>query len=626
MKYWAYVNNEILGPFEKEKLLELPSFAPSLLVCPQTPVGEKTEDWKEAATYPELSALIGAGGMKPSAAPAPAPAPAAAPSPAPATETPAHTFKPLSASSIDPVAPAEHNFGGPQIAVNHLGKAGGGAAPEASPAPAVSQPHQSAPAFDPISLSRIDRKGETLTNINAAGIAKEPHQGFGELPNIAPIQAEPPAAAPAPAPAPAPAVEPISFAQGAAPVLETFARPAAAAPAFDKAASDALTQKLDTISRASVTKQDLAAAIDPFRQKLDQIGEMVNSMKNAQFQREVMDKLAYLENAISDIKSSMRSGAGPAQGAAPAAQPQMVIERNSDTVFGVQPRAEKPAEKPKEKAKEEPKAKEKAPAIVDTGSKRSSIGPMLGKLVKGVVTIVLLVAALFVAVIVLKNTGVFDATKFIPFQLPFVGGRAQAPETPAQPAPEAGTQQAPAQPQSTQPAPGAQPGQAQAQQAKTPDISPEIIYFTRTYKAPQGTQTLEDGLVAQSAAAGGEYAKVNWQVKPAGENVYEISAIIPSGQAALTYTFVVDYGRKTLLPGNDESKAVLGAITPRQAPARGKVTKGRRKGAAGAAQAAQPGARQPAAKGAKTAKGAAKQGKAQDEYEYVYEDDDGTGK
>ena len=43
MKYWAYVNNEILGPFEKEKLLELPSFTPSLLICPQTPVGEKTE-------------------------------------------------------------------------------------------------------------------------------------------------------------------------------------------------------------------------------------------------------------------------------------------------------------------------------------------------------------------------------------------------------------------------------------------------------------------------------------------------------------------------------------------------------------------------------------------------------
>src|SRR3989338_5470535 len=102
MKYWAYVNNEILGPFEKGKLLELPSFSPSLLVCPQTPVGEKTEDWKEASTYPELSALIGQGSMPhppPSPEPSPPPPPAE-PAPAPAPEPAAkplesHSFKPL---------------------------------------------------------------------------------------------------------------------------------------------------------------------------------------------------------------------------------------------------------------------------------------------------------------------------------------------------------------------------------------------------------------------------------------------------------------------------------------------------------------------------------------------------
>ena len=60
MKYWAYINNEILGPFEKEKLLELPNFNASSLICPQTPVGEKTGDWKEASTYPEIAAMIGA--------------------------------------------------------------------------------------------------------------------------------------------------------------------------------------------------------------------------------------------------------------------------------------------------------------------------------------------------------------------------------------------------------------------------------------------------------------------------------------------------------------------------------------------------------------------------------------
>src|SRR3989338_10718966 len=101
MKYWAYVNNEILGPFEKGKLLELPSFSPSLLVCPQTPVGEKTEDWKEASTYPELSALIGQGSMAhapaaaadvPTIAPETfAPPPSAPPPPPPPPPPPAQT-------------------------------------------------------------------------------------------------------------------------------------------------------------------------------------------------------------------------------------------------------------------------------------------------------------------------------------------------------------------------------------------------------------------------------------------------------------------------------------------------------------------------------------------------------
>ena len=77
MKYWAYVNNEILGPYEKEKLFELPVFSPATLICPQTPVGEKTEDWKEASTYPEIAAMLQSGA---GLAPKPA-ADAAAPGP-----------------------------------------------------------------------------------------------------------------------------------------------------------------------------------------------------------------------------------------------------------------------------------------------------------------------------------------------------------------------------------------------------------------------------------------------------------------------------------------------------------------------------------------------------------------
>lgn len=597
MKYWAYVNNEILGPFEKEKLLELPSFSPSLLVCPQTPVGEKTEDWKEAATYPELSALIGSGGMQagkaaPTLQTAPDPFPALHPSPAPeagpaaAEPAPSLSLKPLTASSIDPVAPQEHKFGGPEIAVSHLGKAGGEAA--ASPAPAISQPQPSVSAFDPISLSQIERRSENVHGQEAA---------------------EQPAIAPAPEP---------SFAPSNAPVLETFARPMQAASGADKAATDALAQKLDALARNVVSKQDLSVVIDPFRMKLDQIGEVVSSMKNSQFQREIMDKLAHLENAIGEIKISVKQGGASAPAASP--QPsQIVIEKNSDTVFGVQPRAEKPAEKPKEAPV---KAQEKPVDIVDTGSKRSRIGPLLGKLVRSVVTIVLLAVVLLGAVIGLKKFGVFDATKFIPFPLPFAGEQAQAPQAQAaQPLPAAqpaAAQPSPAQPPAAQ-AQTAQPGQqggqaaqAQAQQPKAPDISPEIIYFTRTYKGNPRGRTLEDALSDHSAAEGGDYAKVNWQVKPGAENIYEITALIPSKSGGLSYSFIVDYGKKTLLPADETAKLVLRSITISPSARRTKAA-GRKKGTA-----------RTKPKAGKSA--AAKKGNAQDEYEYVYEDDDGTGK
>lgn len=54
MKYWAYINNEIKGPFEKEELLKIEGFNNSTLVCPQSPVEEETKEWKEASNFPEL--------------------------------------------------------------------------------------------------------------------------------------------------------------------------------------------------------------------------------------------------------------------------------------------------------------------------------------------------------------------------------------------------------------------------------------------------------------------------------------------------------------------------------------------------------------------------------------------
>ena len=626
MKYWAYVNNEILGPFEKEKLLELPSFSPSLLVCPQTPVGEKTEDWKEAATYPELSALLGSGASLsvPKAAPTPEARPAPEQPPEfsqPAAEHAAGTtFKPMVSSSIEQTPPAGHGLDGINISVNTLGKAHAEEVP-----PATSAPHQSSANFDPISLSQIVRRTEPVQPQEAAApagqdpLAKEPQAAFSGEPFETPkpaqeIPAFTPAAQPKAADEP-----PVFIPASSSPELETFSRPAAAYAQPDKGAMDALAQKIDALARNAATKQDLSAAIDPFRLKLDQMGEIISSMKGSQLQREIMDKLAYLENSLGEIKASVRST--PAQTPEMTNQQEFKIERNSDTAFGVQSASpqersarEAAKEAVKEASKETAKASAKPMEIVDQGgSKSSKIGSAVKKLFKLLLTLALLAAVLLGAVIGLKRAGVFDATVYIPFPVPFAGASAAK----EQPAPEAFSAQ-PAQPQAgAQPA--AQPaGQPAAQpevqaQAKTPDLSPQIIYFTRTYHATPSGPNLENKISEISAAAGGDYGQVNWQVKQGGDGIFEIAAMIPSKTGDLAYTFIVDYNKKSLLPADDAGKAAFAALS---APARRAKASGRVKKQPAAAK-ARP--KKAAAKGSKAAKTA-------DEYEYVYEEDDGTGK
>lgn len=615
MKYWAYVNNEILGPFEKEKLLEIPSFSPSLLVCPQTPVGEKTEDWKEAATYPELSALLGSGSMAPKAAPAPEAQP-------PALEKPASTFKPMVSSSIEQTPPAGHGLDGINIAVNSLGKAHSD-----EPAPAVSAPHQSSANFDPISLSQIVRRTENVQPHEAAPaaeepLAKEPPAAFSGGSFDAPKPAlETPAFTPA-AQEYKPSAETPAFTPSAAPELETFSRPAAAYSQPDKGAMDALNQKIDALAKSAATKQDLSAAIDPFHLKLDQMGEAISSIKSSPYQREIMEKLAYLENSLAEIKGTMRSA--PAQAQAPAQAPEMTnqqefkMERNTDMVFGVQSPAPKKEISAREAAaaaaKEPAKATAKPMEIVDQGGgKGSKIGALVKKLVKTVVTLVLLVAVLLGAVIGLKQFGVFDATVYMPFPIPFAG----APANQEQPVPEA----PPAEAQPAQPQQGAQQAQQPAApaQPKAPDLSPEIVYFTRTYRASPAGPTLEDKIGENASANGGDYGKVDWQVKQGGEGIFEIAAKVPTKSGYVAYTYIVDYNKKSILPADESGKAAFDALaTP---PKRGKdAGKGKKQ-----PPAARAGAKKaPAAKTGKAA--AAKAGKAAaDEYEYVYEEDDGTG-
>ena len=637
MKYWAYVNNEILGPFEKEKLLELPAFSPSLLVCPQTPVGEKTEDWKETSTYPELAALIGAGANKassPAPAPQPAPSPAQESAPRDVVEPgPAlTTFKPLKAASIDPIAPAEHKLGGVEISVNRLGKAGGDAAPAAAqPAPS---------AFDPISLSTIVRRTENIQEAAGDGIAKEPPKAFGEISpaaagpagleisaitreNAAPSgdfapqrfgESAPAAAAPAQQPEPAPAPQPE-------PAPEPAPQPVSgSAPVTDTAGLATLLQRLDYMAKSSVNRQDINAAVEPLRSKLDQMGEVISAIKNSQFQREVMDKLNYLENSVTEMKSAVKniqSAPAPVQQAPqPAPQPTVSMEKASDVFMGVQS-PPKAAQKP-EPAKEAAKPAE----IVDQGSKPSRLVPALKKAAKALVTVALLIAVALGAVIGLKNFGIFDATKFIPFQLPFVAAEAQpaAEQTAeaAQGAADAIAAMAAADQQAAQAEAGqaGQPqeqAQAQAQSSAMPERAPEVIYFIRNFKLKADGPSMEDRISVHSAKLGADYNRIEWQVKQAVPGVFEITGTMPAKVGTLAYTFTVNLDEKTLQPADDTAKAAYADLTAASAPK----------------------ARAPRQKPGRAAKTAPKGQKkaapkklapppAEDEYEYVYEDEEGA--
>ncbi len=662
MKYWAYVNNEILGPFEKEQLRELPAFSPSLLVCPQTPVGEKTEDWKEVTAYPELSAPAQQAAPSPAPQPASSPEPAAQNFPQPAIEVTPLAFKPLGgAKAVEPVPPSSHAVGMADIAVSHFGTE-----PRPAAAPAPESPAQASSGFDPISLSQIARRGETISSQEQARPAEnlqlepgvnlqEPPAGTAPLPGGISLEgAQQPAAEPAPARQQA---EPVTPAE--APAQQPAQAASAPQAVTDLAGLENLIRRLDALSAKSATREDLESAVSPLRLKLDQMGEVVSSIKNSQFQHDVISKLGYLENSIGEVKEDVKrimlqpaaqAYQPPAQ--APARQ-EVKMESYSETVFGAQPAPEpkKEGPKPETPAPAQDAAKTAGAEIQDQGTKKkSNVGLAVKKLLKLVLSVVLLAAILLGAAIELRNMGIFDATRFLPFPLPFVAaekprtepaaaaeqpaaGTAPVPAAPAVPAAEQAPGQQPApgtQPQAQQPAaqaPQPQPQQAQPEaapaagplqpqpqavaEASREDI-PEMIYITRTFK--RNGRSLENYIYTAAARKGGDYNKTSWQAVPGENGKFLVSAAIPARTGTLTYAFLADKEKRTVEPANEAAKAVFAEMSRRSArrtPRRAPRSKEPRRSV-----------RKPAAKpAAKTSSGS---GGSDDDYEYVYVDQNGN--
>ena len=552
MKYWAYINNEILGPYEKEKLLELPVFRASTLICPQTPVGTTTEDWKEASVYPEIAAMLGtavppaAEQFKPDTGISGSEVKSEHSQPVFNAEMPESKLKPLSLHSIDQTPPetAPH-IDGADFEVNQLGgvktrqETG-----EPQPAPSFTSSN-----FDPMSISQIDNRAE----------------GFDTHRQETPMSTE--------------AVSALAFEN------RTQTTPA------DKEIMNGISSRLDALTRNSLTRQD----IEPLKDKLSQMGEVLSSIKSSQFQREVMDKIQYLENSISDIKTSLAQ-------APVAVSPKPV---NESAIAPVEPKA------PLESGKQE---------IIDQGSsgKTSMLAGIIKKIFKLLITLVLLAAVAGGAAFALKNFGVFDVTKFLPFPVPFLSAPRSA-EAPAAPQPFQAVAQAPAQPA---PIP-------QAESVKR-DLTPEIIFIGRTFETKVDKVTLETRIYEDAQTRGGNFNSATWQAKELPSGLFELKAIIPladrTGQ--LVYNYEVDYEKRTVQSMDAASAKPLNATwNVAQSPKQNKLQmkKGRQGAGAAAVKGSKP---KPAAKPA--VKPAPKRviekpvDAADEEYEYVYEDETGA--
>jgi hypothetical protein len=388
MKYWAYMNNEILGPFEKEKLLELAEFGAAALICPQTAPGEKTEDWKEASSYPEVALLLNL------------PAPSAA---TPSIELPPQTaageslpgeLKHVSPVELEPLAPQPSAVESSAIEVNHLKPADNAGKIEHPVNDLVKSVQNST---DPMTLSEINRKVESISIVHEE--RHDPEQSLAQQQIIekAPeyVILQDPKKAP--------------YAAG----LETGAgqerfpsNPGAAAP---------------RAGTSPLTLGELNLQLDPLRQKMDQLQLAISSMGDARSLRDLPAKLTAIEISLSEIKTALsraefsRGAAGPSrQTAAPE-----IAKLESGY-------AHEPASEPQKKKIDEPKKEASAPEIIDTGRKSSKVTGIISKLFKFLLSLVLFAAVAAGTLIGLKAAGVFDVSKYLPFPLPFIS-TAEAP-------------------------------------------------------------------------------------------------------------------------------------------------------------------------------------------------------
>ncbi|MBI4656575.1 MAG: hypothetical protein HY746_07505 [Elusimicrobia bacterium] len=624
MKYWVYVNNEITGPYDKEKLFELSDFGPSTLVCPQTPVGEKTEDWKEAINFPEIAAAFNSQNTPIAQTPAQKGA-----------EQPPHqdgqilkdsrpSLKPLSPLRQEQASPTQQSFGeqvqksaenAPSggFTVKRLGSAGKKDSPPAGTAPlarnneppahqvsgampsdpqtpkamptAGGEPEKPASrSFDPLTLSQISRKAQ---NISDADIKPKPHE---------PPKSEIP-----------PEID-QSVTAGQSSLL----------PAELSTVVEEIKMKLANLEKSSVAKQDFSFHAETVTQKLDKMAESISMIQAGNTSQQMLfDKIYALDASISEIKTliSMGSDVKPRQEAIlKGNQPEPAF----NTVRIPKQEEPPPAETAKTTSKDE---------IKDEGTKAKKRS-VIKVIFKGLLSMILLIGVATTASIALKQAGIFDVTKFvdltqfsrIPF-MNFITGKPAAART--EPEPEI-------------PA----------------DLSNEVILFAKSYSITPEGPFLEALIQADAREKKTDPDLATWSAAPLAGMSYEVLIKIPMPdmKTQISYAFEVDYDKKIIKPLDEYARKIMDLLAvkkedlkPANAPSglpqatakEGTPAKETHKpmtarpGKGKTSKLKGKGKRTPAKTGAKTQalpQKPAKQIQAEDEdYEYVYVDEDEAG-
>ncbi len=700
MKYWAYINNEILGPYEKDKLFEIPDFNPTTLICPQTPVGEKTEDWKEAATYPEISALLNSPkstGLKKENSEKPkeetqeekgiekepridkampgavsgddVPATTAStdgqtakvadiesekkddkgeespplnqlkPQPLsasplmeeiPSSMAPANNFEVNKLSSIKPEGENALNRENAPIKDTLPAQEESPAKEEAQiaptqEAPPVKEEAKAAPAensnsmesaFDPISLSQINRK--TMEGMKSQENTAQEEKAKQEEPSLEKEE-----------PKETPQEEVIAPIEKSPEVPKT---PDIVSPAPIKSnakenvpvspqAESEIYNKLNELSQNSISKSDLSGYMDPINKKLAQIDQSMSGLDNASLANEVKEmsgKLKHMENIIDEIKLNMSIQRKPEENT-----PQKESSQDSSSPQGFalmgeterikEPEPVKPSENAediaravaKEKAEDniKPEAKEKN-EIIDEGEKAKDDPKKESRiktLIKPLITVVLLAAVLVATAIALKQAGIIDLTKILPLPAALTGDEPQIEPTPT-------------------PINQAQ-GQDIFAKKEVKDIKPEIIFFTRTYSNKNGSKTIENQIIDNATKMKGDPNLIEWQATKVSEGVYTVHATVPvpSKQTKINYIFEINYNKKTMKPLNTQAKNILDNLfeiikpkkkaAPKKRAAKSRKSSGTKRTY-----------KKPAKKSVR--KPVVKESVPDDEYEYVYEDEE----